>query len=56
MRERAELQRLREMYGMVRGTEERVQTAEEIRAELAKLRELFDMKKEAGWKSLGIRY
>ena len=46
--ERTELQRLREMYGMVRGAEEKVQTPEEIRTELAKLRDLFDMKKEAG--------
>ena len=48
VRERTELQRLREMYGMVRDAGEKAQTSEEIRAELAKLRGLFDMEKEAG--------
>lgn len=48
MQERAELKRLREMYGMVREAGEKAQTPEEIRAELARLRELFGMEREAG--------
>ena len=47
MKERTELETLRKMHGMVRGAEEKAQTPSQIRAELKRLRGLFDMEKEA---------